>query len=141
MSTCTRSAVAVHVLTALAGADGQPMTSAYIAESVNTNPVVIRRILAYLRKQKLVESKPGTGGGWKLTRDPKKITLREVYRAVETGPMLTIHHRANRHCVVGRCIKHTLAEVFAAAQNAMEESLAQTTIAAVWRDVQARAAA
>jgi len=114
------------------------MTSAYIAASVNTNPVVIRRILACLRKQKLVESKPGTGGGWNLTRDPRKITLREVYRAVETGPMLAIHHRPNRHCMVGRCIKHTLSEVFAAAQNAMEESLAQTTIAEVWCDVQAR---
>ena len=42
------------------------MTSEYIAGSVNTNPVVIRRLLGSLRGAGIVESRTGVGGGWSL---------------------------------------------------------------------------
>jgi DNA-binding IscR family transcriptional regulator len=45
MSTSSRFAVAVHVLTLMAWADEEPLKSEQVAESVNTNPVVIRRML------------------------------------------------------------------------------------------------
>src|SRR5438876_1217231 len=47
MSDSSRFAVAVHALTLLASED-RPLTSEHIAGSVNTNPVVIRRVLAAL---------------------------------------------------------------------------------------------
>lgn len=129
MQTSTRFAVAIHILTLLAQDTSGPATSELLAGSVNTNPVVIRRVLGYLRNQGLVESAPGAGGGWRLLREPAEITLREVYRAVEQGQLLNIHERPNPQCPVGRNIQQVLEAQFTAAQAAMEQALASTTIA------------
>jgi len=59
-----RFTVAIHVLCLLAALHPKPVTSEFIAGSVNTNPVVIRRILAALRRAGLVKSQPGVSGGW-----------------------------------------------------------------------------
>jgi Rrf2 family protein len=138
MSANTRFAVAVHVLTLLArGQEGeQPVTSEYIAGSVNTNPVVIRRVLASLRAAHLVASQAGNGGGWRLTRAPAAVTLRDVYCAVEDEPVFALHHRPpNSNCPVGRHIQHALNRHFAAATRALEDELARTTVADVLREV------
>ena len=47
MSTSSRFAVAVHILTLLASAEG-PVPSSLIAGSVGTNPALIRRLVAQL---------------------------------------------------------------------------------------------
>ena len=84
MQISSRFSVAVHVLSLLAlpEQDGVLLTSERMAGSVNTNPVVIRRILGQLKKAGLVEVRPASGGTF-LTRQPAAITLLEVYRAVE----------------------------------------------------------
>jgi Rrf2 family protein len=138
MSTSSRCAVAVHVLALLArGQDDQaPLTSESIAGSVNTNPVVIRRVLGSLRAARLVGSQGGNGGGWRLVRPPAAITLRDAYRAVEDEARLALPRRApNPECPVGRHIQRALAVHFAAAGRAMEDELARTTIADVLREV------
>jgi Rrf2 family protein len=68
---------------ALASQQQEIMTSDQIAGSVNTNPVFIRRILGRLHKARLVNVQHGTGAGWTLARPSEKISLREVYNAVE----------------------------------------------------------
>jgi Rrf2 family protein len=131
----------VHVLTLLAQGGAQPMTSEYIAGSVNTNPVVIRRVLGALRAARLVTSQGGNGGGWRLVGDPEAITLCDVYRAVEKDTLFPLHHRPpNPECPVGRHIQRALSARFAAATRAMEHELARTTVADMLRDVQARSA-
>jgi Rrf2 family protein len=139
MSTSSRFAVATHMLTLLAQnrEEAVPVTSEFIAESVNTNPVVIRRVLGALRAARLVTSQGGNGGGWRLTRDPETITLRDVYRAVEDETLFSLHHRPpNPDCLVGRHIQHVLAQHFASATRAMEDELAHTTIADVLCEVE-----
>jgi Rrf2 family protein len=138
MSTNSRFAVAVHVLTLLAqaGEDPAPVTSEYIAASVNTNPVVIRRALGGLREARLVSSQGGNGGGWHLLRAPNAITLCDVYRAVEDEPPFALHHRTpNPNCPVGHNIQRALNTRFATAAQALEDELARTTIADVLQDV------
>jgi DNA-binding IscR family transcriptional regulator len=80
MNPSTRFTVALHVLTLLASTPGEALTSEYIAGSVNTNPVVARRLLGTLRKVGIVSSQPGNGGGWELAKNPAKLTLRDVRR-------------------------------------------------------------
>ena len=79
----SKLSVGVHILAALTLHKGTPLTSGQIAGSVNTNPVVIRRLLGLLREAGYVESRNGVGGGWVLLTDPESITLLDVFRAVE----------------------------------------------------------
>ena len=53
----------LHVLLHMAEHDG-PLTSDILAKAMDTNPVVIRRILGGLREQGYVRSEKGHGGGW-----------------------------------------------------------------------------
>jgi DNA-binding IclR family transcriptional regulator len=57
MSTNSRFAVAVHVLSLMAWSDEEPLKSEQVAESVNTHPVVIRRMLVDLAQAGLVVSR------------------------------------------------------------------------------------
>src|SRR5436305_12368211 len=102
MSSSSRFAVAVHVLALLARAGDEPVKSDSIAASVNTNPVVIRRILCALGRAHLITSQPGAAGGSRLARVPEQISLRAVYRAVEGGDTFLLHRQPpTRRCVVG----------------------------------------
>jgi Rrf2 family protein len=63
-------------------------TSEEIARKLNTNPVVIRRVLSLLRQAGLVTSHKGPSGGSKLAKSGKAIRLGDIYRAVETVAVL-----------------------------------------------------
>jgi Rrf2 family protein len=130
MRTSCRFAMAVHVLAVLAYKEGDRVTSASLAGSVNTNPVIVRRLLLSLQKARLVETCKGAGAGSRLSRSPRRINLAEVYRSVEDSESFaTPMRKPSAACPVGQCILAALAKVFASAQNAMERDLARTTLA------------
>lgn len=129
--------MAVHVLAVLAYKQGQRVTSDDIAESVNTNPVVIRRLLLALQEAKLVETRKGAGHGSRLVRPPSRITLAEVYRAVEEDEPFALPPREpNRKCPVGQCVQDALEDVFVAAQKAMEREFECTSLENVMNSIQ-----
>lgn len=139
MVTSSRFAVAVHILTLLAQGRGEPVTSEYIAGSVNTNPSLIRRLLLALQKAGLTTSQLGTGGGALLARPADGITLLDVYRAVEEGEVFGMHReQPNPECPVGRNIQGELQTRFDAATRQMEGELARTTIAQMLAGVTGR---
>ena len=124
--------MAVHVLAVLAYKEGDRVTSDLLAGSVNTNPVIIRRLLLSLQRAKLVETRKGAGLGSRLSRSPGRINLAEIYRAVEDSESFAAPSRKpNAACPVGHCIRDTLDKVFASAQEALEQDLAKTTLATV----------
>lgn len=131
-----RFTVAIHVLCLLAALHPKPVTSEFIAGSVNTNPVVIRRILAVLRRAGLVKSQPGANGGWELLVKPGNITLGGLYQVVRPGTVFAMHsQQPNVLCPVGRNIQRGLGSHYQKAQAAMETELDHTTIADVLKDV------
>jgi Rrf2 family protein len=124
--------MAVHVLSVLAYKEGDRTTSAYLAGSVNTNPVIIRRLLLSLQKARLVKTCKGAGSGSRLSRSPRRISMAEIYRSVEDSESFASPSRKPRaDCPVGRCIIEALTKIFTSAQNAMERDLAKTTLADV----------
>jgi Rrf2 family protein len=130
--------MAVHVLAVLAYKEGDRVTSAFLAGSVNTNPVIVRRLLLSLQKAKLVDTCKGAGSGSRLTRSPRRISLADVYRSVEDSESFAIPSRKpSATCPVGRCILDALAKIFTSAQSAMERDLARTTLADVIDTVKA----
>ena len=138
MRTSCRFAMAVHVLAVLAYQEGDRVTSAGLAGSINTNPVIIRRLLLALQKAGLVDTCRGAGSGSRLSRSPKRINLAEVYRAVEDcESFATPSKKPNNDCPVGHCILEELDHIFTSAQAAMERDLAKTTLADVLDRVKA----
>jgi Rrf2 family protein len=138
----SRVAVAVHILVYLAWKRQEPSTSEKIAASVNTNPVVVRRIMGGLRDAGLVEAQPGAGGGSMLVREPGEITLLDVYRAVEEGgDLFALHADPCQHCGIGSNIRDVLQDVFCRAHQAMQGVLSEVTIADVSSELHARVGA
>jgi len=124
--------MAVHVLAVLAYKDGDRVTSELLARSVNTNPVVIRRLLLALQEARLVETRKGAGFGSRLSRSAARIDLGEVFRAVEQEEAFCLPpKKPNQACPVGHCIQAALEQVFSSALQAMRQDLARTTLADV----------
>jgi len=107
----------------------EPLKSEQVAESVNTNPVVIRRMLCELAEAGLVVSQTGSLGGSRLASDPAKTTLLDVYQALECGGVFSLHRQPpSRDCPVGVNIETVLGDVLMEVDAAVEAVLAKITI-------------
>jgi Rrf2 family protein len=138
MRKSSRFVVAAHALAMLAYGKGEALTSEWIAGSVNTNPVVVRRILSMLARAGLVVTQEGAGGGVRLAKAPKEIDLRAVYHAVESDVMFALHpQEPNPACPVGRTIQSALQPTLDAAEESLLDSLGKTTVADIVRRVRA----
>ncbi|GLC88958.1 Rrf2 family transcriptional regulator [Lysinibacillus piscis] len=125
----SRLSVAIHVLSLIAiTSDKSQLTSDFIAGSVNTNPVVIRRMIGMLKKADLLTSQPGIAG-YELLKEPKDITLFMIYEAID-GPkqLFTIHEEPNPACHVGQKIQQSLEASYTSVWRAMKEQLQAQTL-------------
>ncbi|KPN96500.1 Rrf2 family transcriptional regulator [Lysinibacillus sp. ZYM-1] len=125
----SRFSVAIHILSLIATtSDKSLLTSDFIAGSVNTNPVVVRRMIGVLKKAGLLSSHSGVAG-YELLVEPKKLTLLAIYQAID-GPeqLFAIHDEPNPACAVGREIQHTLEDVYTSIWQAMKEQLQAQTL-------------
>lgn len=138
MSISSRFAVGIHILTLLEVDKDEVNSSEFIAASVNTNPVVIRKIMGMLKKAGLVKVRPGVAGA-ELAHKLDEITLLDVYKAVDAVPeneLFSVHGSPNPHCSVGRNIQSAVLPIFAGAQSAMEKALAHVTIQDIVRSIE-----
>lgn len=128
----SRFAVSVHILAYLAYRQSVAVPSVEIAASVDTNPVVIRRLLSALLKARLVTAQKGATGGFALAVPPAKISLLHIYHAVEPHPTHGLTHFApNPKCPVGAKIQLILETAFVKAQASMEAELALVSLASI----------
>jgi len=127
----TRFSVAIHILLSVeVFKDERKVTSEFIAGSVNTTPVVIRKIMGLLRDAGLIEIAAGTGG-IRLAREPGSISLFDIYRAadpIKGGRLFHIHEDTAPGCPVGGHIEELLEGPLGAAQEAMESRLAESSL-------------
>ena len=136
MSANSRFPVALHVMTALAYHDGEFLSSPMLAESVRTNPVVIRRLVCSLSRAGLVEAHAGRAGGVRLARRAETITLLDVFRAVEGGATFSLPDKPeNKACAVSCAMKKLLASVLAETDRAVSKSLERIRLSDVVKDV------
>ena len=134
-STNTQYAVAVHVLTYLAGQAGKgPVSSEVLSRSTNTNPVYVRRVLGPLREAGLVESRPGVHGGWEHTADLSEVTLGRVWRILQGSEPVLGLHGPNPQCAVGRGVQASLVALDRAVAGAVDAELDRYTVQDVLDD-------
>ncbi|WP_028611294.1 Rrf2 family transcriptional regulator [Paenibacillus harenae] len=138
--TSNRFAVAVHMMTLLDTNKAARLTSDFIAGSVNTNPVVIRRIMGMLNKAGLVATSAGVAGAV-ITRPSSEITLYDIYCAVHHNgqdELFAVHEKPNPDCPVGRNIQSSIESAFEQARKAMEDKLSQITLEQIASDVKSK---
>ena len=129
MAANSQFAIAVHILTVLAKAgEGVNVKSDYIAASVNTNPVVIRRLLGDLSEAKLVVSQTGANGGTRLAKCPNSISLADVHGAISCGNTFALHRQTNDDCKIGKNIQCVLEKLQMEISDVVEAKLAQFTL-------------
>ena len=137
MQISSRFTMAIYMFACVDTFSDQKMTSDFMAASIGTNPVIVRKLLQQLKAAGLIEVSRGTGGVT-IRRPLEEITFLDVYRAVECTPdeeLFHFHEKPNPDCPVGRNIHHVLDNRLLEVQKAMEEKLAGMTLADVKKDV------
>jgi Rrf2 family protein len=128
--------IAVHILTGLAQYRGR-VPSRIVSNSVNTTPSFVRRVLAKLSKAGLVQTSTGKSGFCLLAKDPRRVTLLDIYRALDCPKVIAIHdYPALESCVVSRRIKPSLRRIQDAVERSIRKSLAGITLASVLGEVE-----
>ena len=124
--------MALHVLTLLALGGEDNVKSERLAASVNTNAVVVRRILSLLNQAGLVTSQTGAFGGTRLAKSPEKISLCEIYKAVSCGEVFALHAKSpNQACPVGRNIEAVLCNLQKEIDRSVGDKLGEYSLASV----------
>ena len=132
MQISSRFTVALHIFTCVdTFKDDCKVTSDFLAGSINTNPVIIRKILTQLKNAGLITVARGTGG-ITVNRPLSEITFFDVYQAIEpmeNGDLFRFHESPNPECPVGRNIHRLLDEKLKAIQDSMENKMKEYSLA------------
>jgi DNA-binding IscR family transcriptional regulator len=139
MQISTKFSIAVHILAATQYFKGsQKITSQFLAESIGSNPVIIRNIMKQLENAGIIDIKRGTGGII-IKRPLSEITYLDIYSAVETNSnenLFRFHENPNPQCPVGRNIHKALDRSLADIQGAFEKELASHNMQEVYDNLQ-----
>lgn len=129
MQFSSRLPIAVHVLLAIVEFEGkEKTTSVFLAGSVNVNPVIIRNTLGQLKSAGLISVKAGEGGS-SLAKEPKDITLMDIFHAVEKEEdLFRFHENPNPECPVGKNVHAVLDDKLLAIQEAMFKQMRSITL-------------
>ncbi len=131
MQISSRFTVALHIFTAVdVFKDDYKVTSDFLAGSIGTNPVIIRKLLTQLKNAGLITVARGTGG-IELTKELSEISFYDVYQAIEPlegGDLFRFHEAPNPQCPVGRNIHALLDGKLQKIQEAMESEMKKYTL-------------
>lgn len=105
-------AFAIHTMSVLATHQDEPVTSDYLASSINTNPVVVRRLLSKLSKNGLIETQLGKKGGVRLGKPAKQITLKDIFEAVQSNSLISTNkNKENKKCPISCKMKDVVGDI------------------------------
>jgi DNA-binding IscR family transcriptional regulator len=119
----------LHVLLHMAHSE-HPLTSEELSRYLETNPVLVRRVLAGLRERGYVGSGKGHGGGWTITCDLRQVTLRDIYEALGSPTVFAMGNRVDHpECLVEKVVNQSLASAFDEAEALLIERFKDVTLA------------
>jgi len=142
MKISNRFTMAVHIIAMteiLKDSKDYICTSEVLAKSVNTNPVVIRRIISKLKSAGILAVRSGVGGTY-LIQDINHLNLLDVYNAVEVveeNQLFNCHTDENCECSIGANIHIILKEILTNTQITMENMLKAIDMAQIVNSIKA----
>ncbi|MCD8328944.1 MAG: Rrf2 family transcriptional regulator [Ruminococcus sp.] len=131
MCVSKRFPLAVHSLLFVAVLSPKKrVTSALVAESTRSNPVTVRNIFLNLSDSGLLIASAGKNGGVRLAREPKNITLWDIYQAVELKDVNKIFnmYEGSGTCPIGKNFYKILHPHMVSASNAMKADMERVTL-------------
>ncbi|WP_210366997.1 Rrf2 family transcriptional regulator [Bacillus sp. REN3] len=120
--------LAIHSLTLLALQPDRMSTSDAVAESAGVHPVRIRKVLSLLRKNGIIKSKEGNGGGFLFALDLDEVTLWDLYKLTSEGSLQPKCPDSNEDCIVGANMREVLFFIFLGAEEHLGEYLKKYSI-------------
>ncbi|MHB1923010.1 MAG: RrF2 family transcriptional regulator [Chitinophagaceae bacterium] len=125
-----RFAISMHILTLLAQAKEDWMSSSCISGSVNINPVLVRKEMCNLKKSGLILSKEGKNGGIQLAKPAHQIFLSEIYQSVKKDPLLGLaKNDPNHHCPIGCKMAEILQSIYDEVEDTLMSKLHRISLA------------
>ncbi len=115
----------------MAGDPARKYTSADIAEHAGTNPVVVRRVLGKLREANLLSSEKGHAGGWLLARAPERISLADVYLALDERLVASEPDNNTLGCSLEHALHRRVSGVLEDIEQTLVQKLGETSISDV----------
>ena len=136
----SRFAVGVHAMALTLIAQemrkGKPVTSSALAAMVGAHPVHVRRVMGTLREAGLVQSQSGPTGGWELARDPKDISLYDIYLALEPElPFEMPARMPDACCRFAPNLPQALADAMERAKQAVQQHLESVTLDTILQSI------
>lgn len=132
-----RLSTSVHILLAIYHFENkEKVTSTFLANSIQTNPVIVRNLLGKLQKAELVKVEAGVGGAH-LTKAPQELTFWDIFQAVEdkNKPIFKANDDTNPNCPVGRVVNSVLQPRIDEVQENFKASLENITLASLITDM------
>ncbi|WDZ79814.1 Rrf2 family transcriptional regulator (plasmid) [Ensifer adhaerens] len=127
----SRLARMIHVLIHM-GLLGGRETSETIAKMLNTNPVVVRRTMAALKRKGVVDSEGGRGGGWVLLRPLDDLTVLDIQKALDEGEVLAAGVSEDHPtCPVERAANAALVQAFDRAECTLLDEFAKLRLSII----------
>ncbi|MGG4144749.1 Rrf2 family transcriptional regulator [Paenibacillus algorifonticola] len=122
--------IAVHSLVYLAHLPENMASSEMIAINVGTHSARVRKVMSGLRRSGYVDTREGSGGGYRLTIDPSVVTLADVYRVMAQGSLIPSWCSGDpgMECVVGSNMNQVMFRIFCEAEKQLESHFSHTTI-------------
>ena len=138
MQISSRFTIALHIFACVeVFKDEYRITSDFLAGSINTNPVIIRKILTKLKSAELITVARGTGG-IEVTKPLKEITFYDVYVAIEpleNNELFNFHKNPNPKCPVGKNIHKLLDSKLETIQKVMENEMRKYTLESLGSEI------
>ena len=129
--------IAVHSLVYLAYLPDRMASSDMIAENVGTHSARVRKVMSGLRRSGFVDTREGSGGGYRLTIDPSVVTLADIYRVMAQGSLIPSWCSGNPEmdCVVGSNMNQVMFGIFCTAEKQLESHFSAITIQDVLKQI------
>jgi Rrf2 family protein len=124
-----RSDYAIRAVCELAARLPKSVTRSELAEAQMIPGKFLESILGDLRRAGLLESQRGAAGGYRLARDPARIPLADIIRAID-GPLAAVRGMPPEEAEYHGAASH-MREVWVAVRASMRAVLETTTVADV----------
>jgi Rrf2 family protein len=124
-------ALSVHTLLLLATKKGELHTSTRLSDSLKVHPVRIRKVLSKMKSSGYIDSKEGSGGGFSISCDIAKVSLKEIYLLTQDDLLKPKCHDCCAGCRIGSNIERVLDEILEGADDKFQTYLDKFTLKSV----------